>query len=93
MWLSRCRGHRPDLILLDIMMPGIDGYEVLRRLKEDRKTMYIPVVMLTARADYTSKIRAEGFYCDDYITKPVTTEALKSKIESVLAKRGIYPPI
>ncbi len=88
-WLASCRWHRPDLILLDIMMPGINGFELLRKLKEDKKTMYIPVIMCTALGDMTSKIKAEGLYCDDYIVKPVDIEVVKSKIEGVLAKRGI----
>ena len=89
MWFSQCHWHKPDLILLDIMMPGMDGYEILRRLKKDNKTVLIPIIMLTAKGDISSKIKAEGFYCDDYLTKPVETTVLMSAIEKVLAKRGI----
>lgn len=78
--------HKPDLILLDIMMPGIDGFEVLRRLKEGTKTVSIPVIMLTARNDEESKLKAAGLYDEDYIVKPFETEVLKSKIESTLAR-------
>jgi len=81
--------QRPHLILLDIKMQGIDGYEVLRRIRDNRKTAYIPVVMLTGLSDTASKIKAEGLYCDAYITKPFDLDFLKSMIEEVLVKRGI----
>jgi len=87
-FLASLSWHKPDLIILDIMMPGIDGFEALRRIKEDKKTMYIPVIMLTARNDPASKVKAEGLYCDDYIVKPVELAVLKSRIEEVLRRHG-----
>jgi len=88
-WIASCRWHRPDLIILDIIMPHINGFELLKRLRDDRKTMYIPVIMCTALGDMASKIKAEGLYCDDYIVKPVEMETIKAKIEAILAKRGM----
>ena len=78
--------HKPDLILLDIMMPGIDGFEVLKRLKEGTKTLSIPVIMLTARSDEESRIKASGLYNEDYIVKPFEIGVLKSKVENTLAR-------
>ena len=77
--------EKPDLILLDIMMPGIDGLEVLKRLKKSEKTQNIPVIMLTAKDEDESKIKALGSFCDDYIVKPVENIVLKSKIHKVLS--------
>ena len=77
--------EKPDLILLDIMMPGIDGFEVLKRLKSNEKTLNIPVIMLTAKNEDESKIKAAGLYCDDYIVKPVEKIVLKAKIHKILS--------
>lgn len=81
--------HKPDLVLLDLMMEGIDGFEVLRRIRKDPQTMYIPVIIITARLDCESKIRAEGLYCDDYITKPVELSTIIERIQALLKKRGL----
>jgi len=79
------RKEKPDLILLDILMPGIDGFEVLKRLKGNEKTENIPVIMLTAKDEDESKLKALGLYCDDYIVKPVEKMVLKAKIQKVLS--------
>lgn len=80
--------YQPDIILLDIMMPGMDGYETLDKLKGSRRTMAIPVVMLTAKADEESKIKAATLYNEDYLIKPVQIDVLKAKIEEVLQRRS-----
>lgn len=82
------RKEKPDLILLDIMMPGIDGFEVLKRLKENEKTERIPIIMFTARDEDEAKIKASGLYCDDYIVKPVENVVLRAKIHKVLDIRS-----
>ena len=79
------RKEKPDLILLDIMMPGIDGFEVLKRLKANEKTQSIPVIMLTAKDEDESKIKASGLYCEDYLVKPVEKLVLRAKIQKVLS--------
>jgi DNA-binding response OmpR family regulator len=76
----------PDLILLDVMMPGLDGFEILRRLKRNEKTYHIPVIMLTAKSDDESKITASGLSVDDTIVKPVEAKVLRTKIRSVLSQ-------
>ncbi len=84
--IRAARVRKPDLILLDIIMPGLDGFEVLKRLKENKKTLFIPVIFLTAKGDEESKLKAVSLYNDDYIVKPFEMRILKSKIDNVLAK-------
>jgi DNA-binding response OmpR family regulator len=80
---------KPHLILLDILMPQMDGFEVLKELKKDRNAMSIPVVMLSARDDEAAKLKAAQLYDELYITKPIEVPDLKAKIEEVLKRRGI----
>ncbi|MCQ9205032.1 MAG: response regulator [Omnitrophica bacterium] len=87
--INLAKEKKPDLILLDIMMPGIDGFEVLKRLKADSETVKIPVIMLSAKEDEESKIKAAQLYDELYLTKPIESEKLKAKIESVFEIRGI----
>jgi DNA-binding response OmpR family regulator len=79
--------HRVDLILLDILMPGMDGYQVLQALKEDQRTRAIPVIMLTAVHEIESVIRCLELGVDDYLTKPFNIPFVKSRIAAVL--RGL----
>jgi len=69
-FLAKLRWHKPHIVLLDIRMPGIDGFEVLRRIREDKATMYIPIIMVIGVGELSAKIKAEGLYCTDYIVKP-----------------------
>ena len=78
---------RPDIIYLDIMMPGMDGFEVLTALKENVRTANIPVVMLTALDQDVSKMKAAELYCDQYLAKPVGLEMMLHSIESLLGKQ------
>jgi len=83
--VEAARQVKPHLVLLDIMMPGgMDGFDVLRALKKDPKTVAIPVAMLTVMQDDASKIEATQLYDEDYITKPVKLNELKSKVEKIL---------
>lgn len=75
----------PDLILLDVMMPQMDGYEVCRRLKAGRKTASIPVLMLTARGEVEDKVRGLDMGAQDYLTKPFDYKELSARIKSLLA--------
>jgi putative two-component system response regulator len=79
----------PDLILLDIMMPGIDGYEVCRRLKADPVTAAIPVIFLTIRADIEDEQRGFEAGCVDYITKPVSPPILLARVKTHLALKSV----
>ena len=86
--LKKAKSENPDVILLDIRMPKIDGFEMLKILKKDSQTMPIPVIMLSAVDDDTSKIKSSGMMSEYYITKPVKTDELIAKIEWVLQLRG-----
>lgn len=85
--ISLAKKDPPDLILLDIMMPRKNGLRVLEILKEDKKTMSIPTIMLTAIDDEGTKIKAAHLYGEDYIVKPVSYGLLKSKIEEVINRQ------
>ena len=87
--LKKAKQHKPDLIFLDIMMPGIDGFEVLKRIKADKEIASIPVIMLTGRAEEEYKLKAAGLGNDEYIEKPVEVEQLRFTIEEVLSKLKI----
>lgn len=80
---------KPDLILLDIMMPRMDGFKVLEKLKSDMNTLAIPVIMLTAKGDEASKVKAAQLYDEEYIIKPIEAPELKTKIEEVLRRSGV----
>jgi len=83
--------NKPDLILLDWMLPGISGVDYARRLRSDAVTRDIPIIMLTAKSDETDKIRAFDTGADDYITKPFSTRELLARIRAVIrrsAKEG-----
>ena len=71
----------PDLILLDLMMPGIDGFEVLRELKRNQKTCNIPVVLLTARPESEAIMKAQQLRAADYVIKPFNPDELLSVVE------------
>jgi len=86
--IKKAKENKPDLIFLDIMMPGIDGFEVLKRLKKDIKTISIPVVMLTALTDDESKIKASQLYDEAYMSKPTEAEALQAVIDKIFHIRG-----
>ena len=78
------RAERPDVILMDMSLPEIDGWEATRRLKSDKTTRRIPIIALTAHAMSSDRQRAMEAGCDDYDTKPVDFQRLLSKIHSAL---------
>ncbi len=86
--LKLARKLQPDLILLDILMPDMNGYEVLEALKADDKTAPIPVIMLSGLGDEQAKIKSVQLYSEAYLTKPFTTAELLAKIEEVLRRKG-----
>lgn len=77
----------PDLILMDITLPEMDGWEVARLLKTDEKTKHIPIIALTARVLVTDQAKAFEVGCDDYDTKPVDFARLTAKIENLLTEK------
>ena len=79
----------PDLIISDIMMPRMDGYETTRRLRQDEVTSHIPVVLLTARGDRESRLKGWHEKADEYLTKPFDVEELKIRLTNLMAIRNI----
>ncbi|PSJ43050.1 putative bifunctional diguanylate cyclase/phosphodiesterase [Allosphingosinicella deserti] len=86
--LKRAEFLRPDLILLDVMMPGIDGFETCRRLKETPDTGDIPVIFMTALADVSDKVKAFAAGGIDYVSKPFQVEELVARVNTHLALRS-----
>ncbi len=82
--LEKISGNQIDLVLLDIMMPGISGLEVLEKLRKDNKTRLIPVVMVTALREDEDKIKALEAGCDDFISKPFDKVELLARVKSIL---------
>jgi two-component system alkaline phosphatase synthesis response regulator PhoP len=86
--LNKARREKPHLILLDLMLPKLDGYKVCRLLKFDEKYRHIPILMLTARTQEKDKIMAKETGADEYITKPFNIDQLLEKVKSYLGERG-----
>jgi len=82
--LEMARTHDPEIILLDVMMPGMDGYEVCRRLKADPVTSHIPVVMVTALSDTEDRVRGLDAGAEDFLTKPVDDFLLNSRVNALM---------
>ena len=82
--LKKARAEKPDIVLLDVVMPKMDGFEVCRQLRKDPQTKEILIVMLTAKGQEVDKERGRKVGADDYITKPFSPSALLIKIEEIL---------
>jgi len=80
----------PDLILLDVMMPGMDGLEVLRRLKRSEQTYLIPVVMVTAMQELDTRVEALEIGADDFLAKPIVAVELKARVRSLLRTKALH---
>jgi len=87
--LSLACSEIPDLILMDISLPFMDGCEVTRRLKANTRTRHIPVIALTAHALLTDRAKAFDAGCDDYDTKPIEFGRLSEKIERLLVEKKV----
>ncbi len=82
--LAKALSEQPDLILLDVMMPGMDGFEVLRRLKRQPQTRAIPILMLTAKGETGEIMKAQHLGATDYIIKPFESKDLLRAVERIL---------
>lgn len=85
--LERARRAPPDLILLDVMMPGMNGYEVARQLRAEAATATIPIVMLTARALIADQVEGLQAGANSYLVKPVMPSVLVNKVREILSIR------
>jgi two-component system phosphate regulon response regulator PhoB len=84
--LDQIAKETPDLVVLDLMMPGISGTEVLRRLRSERATAGVPVIILTAKSEEADQIVGLGLGADDYVTKPYSVQVLLARIDAVLRR-------
>ena len=87
--LELARKSIPDLLVLDLMLPDLDGLEVCRRLKENDETKKIPVVMLTARGSEADIVAGIEMGADDYVTKPFSPRVLMARLQNAMRKHGI----
>ena len=86
------QGRLPDLMLLDLMLPGLDGLEVCRSLKQDPQTRNLPIVMLTAKGEEADIVAGLELGADDYVTKPFSLRVLLARLRAVLRRRSTAPP-
>lgn len=84
--LKKTHEHKPDLVLLDIMMPKMDGLEVCEKMRTDDELKHIPIVFLTARGDEKTEVEGLDGGADDYVTKPISPTKLMSRIKAVLRR-------
>jgi len=91
--LAAVAGHRPDLILLDLMMPGLDGYEVCRRLKADPETAFIPLIVVTALQDLAHRLRGIELGADEFLTKPFNTTEVLTRVRALLRTKRLHDQV
>lgn len=84
--LARVNDTQPDLLLLDISLPGISGFDVLERLRHEAATAQLPIIMLTAHGRDVEREKGMALGADDYITKPFSTQSLVGKVKALLLK-------
>lgn len=84
--LNECKSTTPDLFLLDIMLPGIDGLEVCRQLRQSNRTKNIPIIMLTAKSEEFDKVLGLELGADDYMTKPFSVRELTARVKAMLRR-------
>lgn len=89
--LKKVRTIRPDLVVLDLMLPGMDGFEVCKILKNDPKTAHIPVIMLTAKGEEADIVTGLELGADDYIVKPFSPKVLIARVRAVLRRKATEP--
>lgn len=86
--LTLARQHVPDLVLLDVMLPGVDGFEICRRLGAQAETAHIPILMLTARGEEVDRVVGLSLGADDYVVKPFSVRELMLRVKAVLRRGG-----
>ncbi|MCB0074301.1 MAG: response regulator transcription factor [Caldilineaceae bacterium] len=91
--LILCRRHAPDLMVLDLMLPGIDGIEVCQQVRRDPALSSIPILMLTAKSEETDVVLGLGVGADDYLTKPARPRELVARVRSILRRATTKSPV
>ena len=84
--IEKVKTEKPDVVLLDLMMPEMDGIEACKHLKSDPKYKHIPIIMLTAKGEIDNKIEGIEMGADDYVTKPFNLQELKARIKMILRR-------
>jgi len=86
--LRKAQDEKPDLIILGVMLPGVDGLQVCRRLRADSQTAQIPILMISAKAQDVEKATAIKVGADDYLSKPVGPSEIASRVEALLSQKS-----
>lgn len=84
--VTKALDHKPDLILMDVVMPKMDGFEAVRRLRENQQTRLVPIVMVTSKAEAESLEAGYACGCNDYIVKPIDRLELLAKVENLIGE-------
>jgi len=82
----------PDLVILDVMLPGLDGFEICHRLKSDAATTRLPILMFSAKAQEIDKATGLKVGADEYLTKPAAPAEIVGQVQKLLAKKGLAAP-
>lgn len=85
--LDAARRHHPDLVILDVMMAGLDGWEVVKRLRAEPAAAHVPVLMLTAKAEEADRVLGLELGADDYVTKPFSVRELLARVKALLRRK------
>src|SRR5215217_1350549 len=89
--LEQVKAENPDLVVLDLMLPGMDGLEICKRLRSKRETAMLPVIMLTAKAEESDTIVGLELGADDYVTKPFSPKTLVARVKALLRRLEASP--
>lgn len=84
--ISKALDHKPDLILMDVVMPKMDGFEAVRRLRKNQQTRHVPIVMVTSKAEAESLEAGYTCGCNDYIVKPIDRLELLAKVRNLIGE-------
>ncbi|MBA6411700.1 response regulator [Parahaliea sp. F7430] len=90
--LGLIQQEKPDLVLLDLMLPGMDGLDICRHLKNDETTQHIPIIMVTAKGEESDLVLGLGIGADDYVTKPFSPKELIARVKAVLRRSASTAP-